>query len=67
MSRTSLAEVAGRHGLVEPFLDLVVDELHEGVVLEEDGEVDYHGSKDDQHTTDTDFMIMTLLMFGCCK
>ena len=30
---TFLAEVAGRHRFVEPLLDLVVDELHKGVVL----------------------------------
>jgi len=30
---TCLAEVAGRHGFVESLLDLVVDELDEGIVL----------------------------------
>ena len=30
---TFLAEVAGGHGFVEPLLDLVVDELHKGIVL----------------------------------
>ena len=30
---TFLAEVAGGHGFVEPLLDLMVDELHKGIVL----------------------------------
>ena len=30
---TFLAEVAGGHGFVEPLLDLMIDELHKGIVL----------------------------------
>lgn len=34
---TCLAEVAGSQGLIETLLDLMVDELHKGIVLQQKG------------------------------